>query len=100
MNVKKEWSYDHSEDRAIVKMTQDVTAVIDRNKELQNSGIKARIGDMAEQIAEIPNGILLQWFQEDGVFLLRMGRDEKRKYLQKKLNDPKWKYLKTIPGRA
>lgn len=98
--IQKQWSYDHSADRAVVKATQDCQAIIDRNKELQNSGQKHTIGDVAEWIAEIPMVVLLQWLQEDKVFLLRMNKKEKRTYLQRKLNDPRWKYLKTIPGKA
>lgn len=92
------FEYDEMTDTAIVKQTQDVNPILERNKKLQNEG-KHRTKDKALQLAaSIPNIVVHQWMIEDGVNWLALPKHEKHKYLRRKLNDPQYRYLKVSEG--
>ena len=82
-----------------IRTQQDVTAIIDRNKEMANDPPPVLMkGDrFLYPIASIPLGILDQWAAEDGVHYWRLPREEQAAYLRKKLNDPDWQHLKRTP---
>ena len=49
-------------------------------------------------IAEIPMIVAYQWLQEDGFMFTSLEGEEQHKYLQRKLNNPQWAYLRTSEG--
>ncbi len=80
--------------QAIVRTTDDVEPVLERNKELRSMPQRS---DWGRQIADVPVVILQQWLNE------AWERGHDIKYLSpeyyalvwKKLQDPDWKYLRT-----
>jgi hypothetical protein len=76
----------------VVRSFQDVEDIIERNKRLQNEPQKS---DWGRHVATIPNNILLQWMQEEGVPVFGMPAHEWDKFLKKKLRDPDWRHLRT-----
>lgn len=92
------FEYDEMSDTAIIKQTQDVNPVLERNKKLQNEG-KHRTKDKSFQLAaSIPTNIAHQWMIDDGVNWMALSKDEKTKYLRRKLNDPQYRYLRVSEG--
>ena len=83
----------HVNGRVVVETVQDCQGIIDQNKRDQTAG-KSR-GDL-RKIASIPAVIWNKWMIDDGVNLNKMPREEKNRYLRRKLNDPDWKWLKPI----
>ena len=84
----------NGQDLAILH-TQDVEPIFEHNKLLRTMEQKS---DWGRQIAEIPNVILVKWFDEEharGNTSLRMFTPEFDAIVQKKLNDPDWYYLRT-----
>lgn len=84
---------------SVVKTTQDVEPVIERNKKLQNEPKSQVSMDWSRWVASIPNVVALKWMKEDGINWMRLPRIEKNRYLKRKLDDPDWRYLKTTPGK-
>jgi hypothetical protein len=97
--IKTEMLHDDLTDQLLVKRTQDVQPILDRNKELANDGTKgfSESGDF-RHIAEIPFIVVEQWMKQDGVNFMQMAGPERTKYLRRKLNDPDNRYLKTSTG--
>ena len=91
---------DEDGDRLTVVREQDVEAILDHNKALQNDGSNGygATRDM-RKVASIPLVVVEQWIKEDGVNLLHLSGPEKNAYLRKKLNDPDNRFFKTIDGR-
>lgn len=76
---------------------QDVAPILDHNKRMQADGAGGwrRAGSMGRrQVAEIPNIVIEAWLKE-GFNFFRCTENE----LRKKLDEPNWAYLKTIPGK-
>lgn len=76
---------------------QDVAPIIDNNKRHQAVGVggwRRTSRWLSRYVAEIPNLVVEQWLKE-GFNLFRCTENE----LRKKLDEPDWAYLKTIPGR-
>lgn len=75
---------------------QDVAPILDHNKRMQadQAGGWRRAGGVRRQVAEIPNIVIEQWLKE-GFNFFRATENEVRK----KLDEPDWAYLKTVPGK-
>ncbi len=76
---------------------QDVEPILDHNKRMQADGVGGwrRAGKTSRrQVAEIPNIVIEAWLKE-GFNFFRCTENE----LRKKLDEPNWSYLKTIPGK-
>jgi hypothetical protein len=84
-------------DRMVAKRTQDIEAILDHNKRLQNQSQKfGGYGDARwHHVATIPNVIIEKWMIEDGVNLLAMRSEEFEKFIEKKLRDPDNAWLRT-----
>ena len=82
--------------RVVVKRTQDVEPILDFNKQMQASqaGGWRRANVHRRHVAEIPNIVVEAWLKQ-GFNMFTATEKE----LRKKLDDPEWSYLKTIPGR-
>jgi len=79
----------------IVASHQDVEAIIERNKALQSVPQKS---DWGRHVATIPNNILVTWLNEEyarGNVHLRMYTPEFNALVDRKLNDPDWRFLRT-----
>ena len=78
-----------------VEHTQDVEAIIERNKALQKETQKS---DWGRHIASIPNVIYVKWFNEEyekGNVDLKLFSEQMDRIVERKLKDPEWAYLRT-----
>lgn len=81
--------YDEIEDKTFISYEEDVEALLDRNKRLQNES-SGPLGD-GVHVASIPPTVQMKWMIEYGVDLMNKGHMPAVKRL---LNDPEWRYLK------
>ena len=80
-----------------VKRVQDVEPYLDANKRMQADqvgGWRRTAGKTRRQIAEIPNIVVEMWLKQ-GFNIFHASERE----LRKKLDEPEWAYLRTVPGR-
>ena len=76
-----------------IRRTVDAENVIRKNKQMQNEH-NGRYGNIAV-VGSIPILILEQWQKETGVNMFSKEFDT---IIKRKLNDPDYKYLKTVNG--
>jgi hypothetical protein len=80
--------------------TQDVEPILNVNKYNQNSGHDGYSKDRTlRHFAEVPFNIIHKWMKEDQLpvhHYFKMPKDEKTKYIQKKMKDPDWQYLRAF----
>lgn len=69
---------------------QDVEPILEANKTRALDPDKG----LMRKVASIPHVVTMKWFEEDGVYWPRLGRDERDKYLKRKLADPDYAYLR------
>lgn len=77
-----------------IQQTQDVEPILDFNKEARR---EEQYSDWGRHVARIPNVIYTKWLDEEyarGNTTLRMFTPEFDAIVQKKLEDPEWKYLR------
>ena len=88
------FDYDHATDTTIVSREQDISAILEANKRLQNdeSYTKNGIKDEWWHYATIPNIIIEKWRNEEGIDVF--DKNHERRVFQK-LNSHEYRYLKT-----
>lgn len=94
-DIATRWDFDAGSDTLILNRVQDVEPHIEYNKFLQS--LKQN-GDWGRHIGHIPNVILEKWLNEEwnkGNTQLRLFSPEFDALIERKLNDPEWKYLRT-----
>jgi hypothetical protein len=89
---------DPTERKVHVDHSADCEPYLDANKAAQAEPQK--FAGSFRRVASIPPIIILKWMNEHGVNWFRMPKAEKAKFIARKLNDPDYRYLKTIPGRV
>lgn len=96
--IVEETYYDESTDRLIIKRIADVEPHLDANKDAFNSYKKPTYrSETMNHVASIPNIIIEKWMKEEPP--LNIYNPQHKKRLLQRLNDPEWKYLRTMPGR-
>lgn len=83
------------DDGFAIETSQDVSDIIEANKTDQNTPQKS---DWGRHVARIPNVILTQWLNEEwqrGNISIRAFSTEMDELVQRKLQDPEWKWLRT-----
>ena len=95
-SIHTEFISDPSEDRLIVKRTQDVEPHLNDNKVWQNH--VEQKGDF-RRIGSIPFVVIEKFITEKGINLLTMSGEELSKVCQRILDDPDYEYLRTTPKR-
>lgn len=77
----------------LLRYEQDVEPLIDENRRKQNAGrdYYASAGDYWK-VASIPVTVQYKWMIEDGIDITNPDHWPR---VQRKLNDPDWRYLKT-----
>ena len=88
------FDYDAHNDTAITYREQDVSPILEANKQLANddSVTKNGIKDSWWHYAQIPNIVIEKWLNEDGVNLY--DKNHQKRVFQL-LNQPEYRYLKT-----
>jgi len=99
--IKTKFHYDDTADRLHVERSQDVSAILDRNKALVNSHSAkrphaGRYRKTYTHAASIPMVVIEQWMK-DGINFFDPTPEDKRK-IRERLNGSH-KLLKTIPGK-
>lgn len=99
--IKTKFHYDEMADRLYVERSQDVEAILDRNKAIANSHQakrphKGRYNQTYNYVASIPMVIVEQWMKE-GINFFNPTPEDKKKIRQYLNGD--YKLLKTIPGK-
>lgn len=82
-------------DNFAIETSQDVTDIIEANKEDQKHAQKS---DWGRHVARIPNVILTKWLNEEwerGNIHIRAFSAEMDQLVERKLKDPEWKWLRT-----
>lgn len=90
--------YEAQDDKILTHRYQDVSNLLKQNKEERNTFDGYNKARDMKKVASIPLVVLYQWLQDDGVFLFAMTAEEQHEYLKKKLNNPKYYYLRTSEG--
>lgn len=88
------FDYDHASDTTLVSREQDVSGILDANKELQKSDAITASGIKNSwwHYATIPNIVIEKWRNEYGVNIFDKNHEKKVYSL---LNQPEYRYLKT-----
>lgn len=92
----------------IIKRTQDVSAILENNREMANANDQGwrKKDDKSLLIASIPNIVIEMWLKEGiNVWLAKVDRRTGRpnwhlKQVLRRLDDPEWRYLKTTSMRV
>jgi hypothetical protein len=94
-DVATKWDWDEGTQTLILNRIQDVEPIIERNKRLQT---ERQNGDWGRHIATIPNVIIEKWLNEEwnrGNTKLLPFTPEFEAIVDRKLQDPDWKFLRT-----
>lgn len=98
--LHEEMDYDSTEDRLVVRTTQDVEPILDHNVALQNDPGYDGYSKSRDfrHVASIPTILVHHWERTEG---LNIYRQEDWEYIKKKkLNDPEYRKLRTSLGRV
>ena len=76
--------------------TQDVTGVLEKNKQLQNADEYKRAGIKAgwQHVAHIPDVVVMQWWKEG----IDVFNPDHLPAVKRKLRDPQYRHLRTSLG--
>lgn len=92
LGITRIWHYDPDTDQATIETRQDVSAIIEENKnEYAQIDERARWGEWT-RVASIPMSIYYQ--------LKREGKLDDEAYMKRWLNDPDNKYFRTRSGEV
>lgn len=85
--------YNEVEDSLTITTEQDITSILEWNKNLQNDTEYSKKGIKGEMwhYAAIPNVIIEKWLNEEGFNIFDKNNE---KALFRKLNSPEYKWLK------
>jgi hypothetical protein len=92
LGITRIWHYDADKDEATIETRQDVSQIIEENKqEYAQIDERARWGEWT-RVASIPMSIYFQ--------LKREGKLDDEAYMKRWLNDPDNKYFRTRSGEV
>ena len=92
LGIKRTWHYNTETDEATVETSQNVTAIIEENKQDFNLQEKhSKYGEWSK-VASIPLSIYFE--------LKAQGKLDDDAYMKRWLNDPENRYFRTRPGQV
>ena len=97
--IKREFGYDHTEDKSVIHSVQDVEPLLELNKKEANGDSMYGTGDGMmgmRKVASIPLIIIEKWKTDLGVDVMNKDHMPKVKQL---LNDPEYAFLRTHNSR-
>lgn len=97
--IYERFHWDESESKLVVERRQPVDWLLDRNKREFNDAPDLLIAQPKSdfrKVAHIPNILLEKWQIEEGI---RWWDRADWPRIQKKLNDPEHRFLRTAPGK-
>lgn len=94
--LRQEIEYLYNEDKTVVRTSQDVSGILERNKQLQQADEykKQGIKESFQHVASIPLVVVHQWMRE-GIDVTNPDHWPK---VKAKLQDPDNKFLRTTLG--
>lgn len=90
------WSFEIDGDKWLLKAEQDVWDMLELNKSMFNANEGWSWSRCMRRAASVPHILRLKWLWEEGWDAWNPDHQEQ---LDKKLNDPDYRYLRTAPGR-
>ena len=92
LGITRTWHYDDEKDEATIQTQQDVTAIIEENKdEFNQVDERARWGEWS-RVASIPLSLYYQMKVE--------GKIDDQEYMKRWLNDSNNQFFRTRPGKV
>ena len=92
LGITRIWHYDDEKDEATIQTQQDVTAIIEENKdEFNQVDERARWGEWS-RVASIPLSLYYQMKAE--------GKIDDQEYMKRWLNDSANQFFRTRPGKV
>lgn len=92
LGIKRIWHYNDENDEATIQTQQDVTDIIEENKqEFNQVDERARWGEFS-RVASIPLSLYYE--------LKKEGKLEDQAYMKRWLNDPENRHFRTRPGEV
>lgn len=94
-DIAERWKREQG--KIVICRTQDVQPYLDANKRMQAEqagGWRRTAKRTRRMVADIPNVVVEMWLKQGFNMFTASERE-----LRKKLDEPQWSYLKTIPGR-
>ena len=92
LGITRTWHYDDAKDEAIIQTQQDVTDVIEENKnEFAQIDERAKWGELTK-VASIPLSLYYELKAE--------GKLDDQAYMKRWLNDPDNRHFRTRPGEV
>jgi hypothetical protein len=92
LGITRTWHYDEDKDEATIQTQQDVTDVIEENKnEFNQIDERAKWGEF-NKVASIPLSLYYE--------LKAMGKLDDQAYMKRWLNDPDNRHFRTRPGEV
>jgi hypothetical protein len=92
LGITRTWHYDEEKDEATIQTQQDVTDVIEENKnEFNQIDERAKWGEF-NKVASIPLSLYYE--------LKAMGKLDDQAYMKRWLNDPDNRHFRTRPGEV
>ena len=88
---------DDGEGGGMIISQQDVTPMLEANKRVQNELPRYMHGKDMWPEAHIPDIIILKWLNEEGLDIFDKNAWPQ---VQRKLNDPDWRFLRLRPGKT
>ena len=90
--------YDHSSGKTFITHTQDVEAILNRNKALQNDDRYKRQGIKEDyyHVGTIPPTVALDWKKKHGIDIINDHSKETLDKAIKLLQSNEYKYLRTV----
>lgn len=95
--VTSEKFYDEDGDALVVRYSDDVEATLASNKAAQAAFTGFDRREVFHKVAEIPAIMIVKWLTEEGLNFYK--KEDFDLIIKRKLNNPDYQFLKTIPGR-
>ncbi len=96
-DVKTAFHYREQDDSITIQTYQDVAPYLEANKRAYNNAPEfGRYNQQFTKLAEIPNNVLIKFYQMGLNYLDENDWPKIRKII---LTDPEFKYLRTMPGK-
>ena len=92
LGITRTWHYNDETDEATIQTQQDVTAIVEENKnEFNQVDERAKWGEFS-RVASIPLSLYYE--------LKKEGKLEDQAYMKRWLNDPENRHFRTRPGEV
>lgn len=96
-DLKTHIQHDKVEDKLHIAHTQDVSPILESNRQAYNDSTKSDPWGDFNRVASIPAVVVMEWMKE-GINVMAPNYQDKKR-IKAKLNSPEYAYLRTRKGR-